>query len=67
MSCALLLPILIVELILSGTELSLSTFLPTDDFNSGILLLNGLSAFTVNLLTYWIIRHTSGEPLTLEQ
>lgn len=59
MSCALLLPILLVELAFSGTDLSLSTFLPSDDFNSGILLINGLSAFTVNLLTYWIIRHTS--------
>ncbi|CBY33029.1 unnamed protein product [Oikopleura dioica] len=59
MSCALLLPILLAELILSENELSLSTFIPSDDFNSGILLINGLSAFTVNLLTYWIIRQTS--------
>ena len=66
MSCALLLPILLVELALSGTDLSLSTFLQ-GDFDSGILLINGLSAFTVNLLTYWIIRHTSGEFLTCKQ
>jgi len=67
MSCALLLPILLVELILSENELSLSTLIPSDDFNSGILLINGLSAFTVNLLTYWIIRQTSGELLTIDQ
>ncbi|CAG5112069.1 Oidioi.mRNA.OKI2018_I69.chr2.g6325.t1.cds [Oikopleura dioica] len=58
-SCILLLPVLFLELVLSGSEISLSTFIPSDDLTKGMMLVNGLSAFTVNLLTYWIIRHTS--------